>query len=109
VLEPALRADPAPAVAFYRDLLGWEVEPEADSCWAIRNAGADNGGILASPGPAAWLVYFHVAEADESVRTASELGGTVLEPPVTIGLGRVAVLADPQGPAFGVFEGRTEP
>jgi predicted enzyme related to lactoylglutathione lyase len=31
-----------------------------------------------------------------------------LLPPATIGLGRIAVLGDPQGAAFGVFEGRTD-
>ena len=100
--------DPEPAVAFYRDLLGWEVEQEGESYWSVRNAGADNGGILAAPGPPGWLVYFHVADADASVRSAEAAGASVLLPPETIGLGRIAVLADPQGAAFGVFEGETD-
>jgi predicted enzyme related to lactoylglutathione lyase len=101
--------DPGPAVAFYRDLLGWEVAPEADSYWSVRNGGTDNGGMLASPGPPAWLVYFHVADADVSVGSAESAGASVLLPPETIGLGRIAVLPDPQGAAFGIFEGETDP
>jgi uncharacterized protein len=101
--------DPEPAIAFYRDLLGWEIEREADGYWSVRNAGADNGGILASPGQPAWLVYFHVEHADASARSAEAAGASVVLPPETIGLGRIAVLTDPQGAAFGVFEGRTDP
>jgi uncharacterized protein len=101
--------DPEPALAFYRELLGWEIEAEGDSYWSVRNAGADNGGILAAPGPPAWLVYFHVAEADAAARSAEAAGASVLLAPETIGLGRIAVLADPHGAAFGVFEGETDP
>jgi uncharacterized protein len=101
--------DPSSAVPFYRELLGWDIEPQSDSYWAVRNAGADNGGMLAEPGPAAWLVYFHVADADAAAHAAGVAGGTLLFPPTTIGLGRIAVLADPQGAAFGLFEGRTDP
>jgi predicted enzyme related to lactoylglutathione lyase len=96
--------DPSPAVAFYRDLLGWEVDAEGDSYWAIRNAGADNGGMLAEPGPPAWLVYFHVSDAAAAAAAAAE----VLVPPTTIGIGRVAVVTDPQGAVFGIFEGDTD-
>jgi uncharacterized protein len=101
--------DVEPAVPFYRALLGWEVEPEGDSYWSVRNAGADNGGMLASPRPPGWLVYFHVADADVSAATAQSRGASVLLAPETIGLGRIAALADPQGAAFGVFAGATDP
>jgi uncharacterized protein len=100
---------PDPPLDFYRDWLGWEVEPQGEGYWAVNNAGADNGGILAVDGPAAWVVYFHVEDADASTEAAQSAGATVLFAPETIGLGRIAILADPQGAAFGLFAGATDP
>jgi predicted enzyme related to lactoylglutathione lyase len=100
---------PDPPLAFYREWLGWEVEEAGDGYWAVRNAGADNGGILAADGPPAWLVYFHVEDADDATRSAQAAGAAVLLAPETIGLGRIAILADPQGAAFGLFAGATDP
>jgi predicted enzyme related to lactoylglutathione lyase len=99
---------PDPPLAFYRELLGREVEA-GDGYSAVRNGGADNGGILAADGPPAWLVYFHVDDADKATRDAEAAGAAVLLVPETIGLGPIAILADPQGAAFGVFEGEADP
>ncbi len=104
--------DPGAAVPFYRELFGWEVEEEPGSeppYWEIRNGGGDNGGMVSDDGPPAWVVYFHVADVDATARAAEAAGGAVLFPPTTVGIGRIAVLADPQGAAFGVFAGRTDP
>ncbi len=105
--------DPAPAIPFYRDLFGWEFVEEQDSeqpYWEIRNDGRDNGGMLGIEGsPPTWLVYFHVADADASTRIVEESGGDVHFPPTTIGIGRIAVCADPQGAVFGIFAGPTDP
>lgn len=98
--------DPSAAIPFYRELFGWQVEStEDDSYWSIRHAGGDNGGMLAEPGSPAWLVYFHVADAEAAAAVAAQ----VLVPPTTMAIGRVAVVADPQGAAFGIFEGDTDP
>jgi predicted enzyme related to lactoylglutathione lyase len=105
--------DPGAAVPFYRDLLGWDVVEEPGSVppyWNIRNRGRDNGGMVGDEeGPAAWVVYFHVANADATARAVEGAGGAVRFAPTTIGLGRLAVCADPQDAVFGVFAGRTDP
>ena len=105
--------DPAPAAPFYRDLLGWDVEAEIGSVppyWHVRAGGRDNGGMIREEdGPAAWLVYFHVADADATALAVEAAGGEVSFPPTTVGVGRIAVCADPQGAAFGVFAGPTDP
>ena len=60
-------------------------------------------------GPPAWVVYFHVADTDETAAAVERSGGAVHFPPTTVGIGRLAVCADPQGAAFGVFTGPTDP
>jgi uncharacterized protein len=106
-------SDPAPALRFYRELLGWEILEEVGSrppYWDVRNGGRDNGGMIGGQeDPAAWVVYFHVADVDATASAAAAAGGAVHFPPTTVGIGRLAVCADPQGAVFGVFAGRTDP
>jgi predicted enzyme related to lactoylglutathione lyase len=49
-------------------------------------------------------VYFAVANADDTVKRAQELGGKLMSPAMDIPQGRFAVLADPQGAAFAVIQ-----
>jgi predicted enzyme related to lactoylglutathione lyase len=55
--------------------------------------------------PATWLFFVRVARIGDSVARAKELGGSVrLEPKPELLGGRVAVVADPTGAVFGLFE-----
>jgi predicted enzyme related to lactoylglutathione lyase len=54
--------------------------------------------------PPHWLVYFTVANTDDTVKRAQELGGKVMAPAMDIPQGRFAILVDPQGAAFGVIQ-----
>jgi predicted enzyme related to lactoylglutathione lyase len=50
------------------------------------------------------MTIFSVADTDAAVAKAGELGATVVAPPGDIeGVGRFAVLTDPQGVYFGVI------
>ncbi len=54
--------------------------------------------------PPHWLVYFAVADCDASVERARTLGANVKVPPSDIpGVGRFAVLEDPQAAAFAII------
>ena len=54
--------------------------------------------------PAFWMTIFSVADCDESVSKATELGGAVVSPPEDLeGIGRFALLTDPQGVYFGII------
>jgi predicted enzyme related to lactoylglutathione lyase len=54
--------------------------------------------------PNFWEVYFSVEDADATVAKAQELGGQVMNPAFDAeGVGRIAVLADPQGAVFSVI------
>jgi uncharacterized protein len=104
---------PGPAAPFYCELFGWDVVEEEGSeppYWAVRHRGRDNGGMVGGQdGRPAWVVYFHVADVDETARGSEAAGGAVHFPPTTVGIGRLAVCADPQGAAFGIFAGPTDP
>jgi len=55
--------------------------------------------------PSYWMPYFEVAGCDQTVATATKAGGVVLVPGTDIpGVGRFAVLQDPQGGTFGVLQ-----
>ena len=110
--------DPAKIAAFYRETLGWEI-PDTGHSMAngaeyreiIRADGGNAGGVLtlttgmaeggATPG---WMTYFHVTDVDAAIAQAAAAGATVHMPATTMpGVGRMAMLVDPQGAPFYVM------
>ena len=71
--------------------------------------GAPRGGMMTiQPSwgrvPPHWLVYFAVSDCEGSAALCQSLGGSVRVPPTDVaGVGRFAVLADPQGAVFAVI------
>ncbi len=54
--------------------------------------------------PAQWGPYFAVSDCDKSVEQAKAMGGTILVEPKDIeGVGRFAVIQDPQGAFFSII------
>jgi predicted enzyme related to lactoylglutathione lyase len=106
--------DPERAAKFYSDLFGWKIGPGAQSDPSgylhIQNGEAFIGGI--PPGahrnpkaPPHWLIYFNVTDVDASAAKAKELGASFHFPPMTMeGVGRMAVMADPQGAVSALFK-----
>jgi uncharacterized protein len=97
---------------FYGDLFGWttdRIEGMGMPYAIIKSAaGKSNGGIrpVMPPGtPPHWLVYFGVDDIDASVATATERGARTLVDTMDIGMGKIAVLQDPQGAVFALFAG----
>jgi uncharacterized protein len=108
--------DPDRARSFYGDLLDWEYELSPSGYATIVNAGVRNGGIRGlgererDRGEAPnWIPYFTVASADAAARAAALAGGRILVTPKDFGHERIGALADPQGAAFVIFEGETDP
>jgi uncharacterized protein len=102
------------AESFFGDLLGWEYETDDSGYASIRNAGRLNGGMREQTEqergvPPNWLPYFTVESADEAARQATHADGRTLVPTSDVHIGRFAVIADPQGARFAVFEGETDP
>ena len=56
-----------------------------------------------------WLPYFGVEKANDAARRAEEAGGRSLAQTREFPFGRTAVMADPLGAPFAVYEGETDP
>jgi predicted enzyme related to lactoylglutathione lyase len=105
--------DPERASAFYSGMFGWKmVKEEHDPSGYLHIVnGADHIGGIPSAAqrspqtPAHWLPYFAASDVDAAAAKAKGLGGAVHLSPMTIeGAGRLAVLADPQGAVFAIFQ-----
>ena len=108
--------DQTAGVAFYRALFGWDVTDypmgpsEVYSMFTMR--GQDVGAATAmrpderqSGIPSHWNLYVTVANVDDSVKRAESLGAKVLAPPFDVmDAGRMAVLQDPTGAVFHVWQ-----
>jgi predicted enzyme related to lactoylglutathione lyase len=73
--------------------------------------GHSNGGIRAPMPPEAppfWLVYFATDDIEATAGRVSELGGNILAPPMDIGIAKIAVVQDPQGAVFALYDGRLD-
>jgi predicted enzyme related to lactoylglutathione lyase len=101
------------AKAFYGSIVGWTGSvfpmPEGGMPYHIWQAGdVGIGGMIEteqSPtGGPVWLAYFHVADVDAATSENAQAGGRAhLEPTDLPGIGRIALLEDPQGVIFYVM------
>ncbi|KQM30483.1 VOC family protein [Sphingomonas sp. Leaf10] len=103
-----LTSDIDAAATFYTDVIGWQVQdsgmPDMDYRLFVAPDGAMIGGLMAMPPgmPApVWLGYVAVDDVDAATVDFVAAGGTQHMPPTTIpGVGRIAMLTDPQGAAL---------
>ena len=108
-----MTTDTAKDKEFYTKLFGWGAKTEylGDFEYTMfQNGERGAGGMLKitpemGPIPPNWLVYFAVDDCDRKVQKATELGGKVMKPADDIpGVGRFAILLDPQGAALGIIK-----
>jgi uncharacterized protein len=110
-----LQPDVDAAAAFYGGLFGWEFEGPGEMpghppgrYLVARLRGRDVAGVGSQPSPddpAAWNTYVTVASADEAATKAEQAGGKVLVAPFdAMPAGRMAVLEDPSGAFFCVWQ-----
>jgi uncharacterized protein len=106
-------SDPDGARAFYTGLFGWETEdnpiPEGGVYTMLKKGGKAVAALSAAREgqPSAWNAYVTVESADASAAAAQEHGGTVaMEPFDVMDVGRMAVIQDPTGAFFAVWEPR---
>lgn len=111
--------DPEAAKAFYGAVFGWggnDVdmgEAGTYTTWRHPDRAQDGesiGGLLDMRGrvpdevPPHWLTYFTIDDLDASLERAQGMGAKLAFGPLELPNGKLAILTDPQGAAFGVYE-----
>ena len=108
-----MTSDPAAAAAFYGSLFGWKIKDpdEAMGGYRVVSVGeAGVGGIMACPEemaqmPPRWGAYVTVDNMDATLAQCEALGGKCIVPPMDVpGVGRMAMIMDPQGAALSVIQ-----
>jgi predicted enzyme related to lactoylglutathione lyase len=104
-------SDPKTAADFYSQLFGWETEiskNDPSGYLHILNQGNYIGGIppvREGQGSPHWLIYYQVSGIESVLERGNSGGGKIYQPPFTVpDTGKIAVLADPQGAVFALFE-----
>lgn len=103
--------DTAGARAFYTELFGWSYEEVGDEVpYAMaKQSGNDAAGIgplfEESATPSVWTTYFAVDSVDSTVEKVKANGGEVMTEAVDVtDAGRMAIVADPTGAVFGLWQ-----
>ena len=119
VWHELMSLDPKRAKKFYEEVIGLTAAPLEGAPFPYTlwlQDGEPVGGLVPPQGkkkswPSGrkphWVSSFATADVDEAVKKAQKRGGEVLVPPTDIPqFGRAAVLKDPEGAVFGIFQKR---
>jgi predicted enzyme related to lactoylglutathione lyase len=103
--------DPDSAEAFYGELFGWRAEITPGGYWMLTLDGRNVAGLFDLPQgyPPSWISYVAVESVDAAAARSRELGARVLIEPRDVGppdvqVGRMALLGDPQGASFALWQ-----
>ncbi|MBK6512658.1 MAG: VOC family protein [Polyangiaceae bacterium] len=105
--------DPSQARALYTSVFGWSTEDKdmgpMGTYTVLKRGDVMAAGIMKAMdarAPSMWLNYVLVEDVEASFERAKRLKAVELVPPADIpGIGRFAVVADPQGSAIALFKG----
>jgi uncharacterized glyoxalase superfamily protein PhnB len=87
------------ALAWFRDVLGFEVEPYEDgSVYGYARSGGVSFHLACGPDPELWAAYTYVDDVDPLHAELVERGAEVIQPPTEKGYGmRELVIRGPGG------------
>lgn len=112
-----LTSDPAGAIAFYTEVVGWKTQRWAEGGDYTMFVGGQGpvGGVTLLPesakqlgAPPFWQANVRVPDVDAAVELVKARGGQVYVAEDVPTIGRFAVVADPQGAVISVFTPATE-
>lgn len=100
------------ALEFYGALFGWEFDVGSEEVGRYTNClrrGRPVAAIMPDPDPAAtefwWNVYFATADCAGTAAKARRAGGRLLSEPIDVfDQGRLAIVRDPTGAQFGLWQ-----
>lgn len=115
-----MTTDMAAAERFYRDVVGWSTRPAGHEGTAYTQFLVDEkpaAGLMTLPDDAraqgarpSWIGYLWVDDVDAYAARVTAGGGKMHRAPADIpGIGRFAVMADPQGVSFVLFKNAGAP
>ncbi len=105
-------SDPKAAAAFYSQLFGWAVndmDMGTGPYHVVKVGDTSVGGIMgpppgAPPMPPHWGCYVTVSSVEDTLAQCAALGGKTLVSAMDVpGVGRMAVIQDPQGAVLNVM------
>jgi uncharacterized protein len=107
-------ADQDRASSFYSLLFGWTIVKEEEepkhNYWHIKNGEQFIGGIPPASHrdpkiPPHWEIYIQASDCDSIASKAKGMGAKLYLPPKDFeNVGRISVIADPQGAVFAIFQ-----
>ena len=106
-------SNPQESIAFYTGLLGWTAEEmPGGGYYMLKNGDEEIAGLMDKSencdGPPLWISYVTVENLEASVAKATELGGKAVVGITPVeGRGRFALLEDPQGGKFALWQYNT--
>ena len=112
VIWNELITDNPAAVTFYEQVLGvttTTVDMGGNKYTMFQVGDKEVGGTTPpqmAGVPNHWHVYFAVADADATAAKVRQLGGSVMVEPFDTPIGKMAVVTDPQGAVFSLFQAR---
>jgi predicted enzyme related to lactoylglutathione lyase len=107
-----LTPEPAKAQGFFGELYGWtkkEMPTPTGGTYTMFAAGDDTIGgypprMPGMPPHSHWLSHLQVTDARATVAKIKSLGGSIKLEPVDMGMGTYAVVADPHGAVFALWQ-----
>ena len=100
------------AKGFYSKVFGWDYDdnevPGGGGIYSMAQVeGKYVGAIFQADGPARWNSYITVDDVGETVEKAREAGATIHADPFDVGdAGKMAVIQDPSGGVFSVWQAK---
>lgn len=102
------------AIEFYRAMFGWEFDvgsAEVGHYTMCLLHGRPVAALMPNPDPDAtgfwWNVYLATPDCDHSAGRVTDAGGTLVADPMDVmDSGRMAIVRDPVGAQFGLWQGR---
>lgn len=97
---------------FYQEVIGWSREAVSMGDYNDFNMNANDGttiaGVCHAKGsnadiPPQWMMYVEVEDVENSIKSVSELGGSVLKGPTSFGGQAYYLIKDPAGAVITIY------